>query len=131
MEKCMNPWYSPVSKAVCSSLIIIQLSGEKEKYKEVCQRPTVWEWGMGSLLNYVCYRENELFFIEWKLMPRAMRTKGVPRGCAGFVQHVADLLNSPVIAEVSEGLNHTDLWKIYLQAVTEQWFQATFGSGTS
>lgn len=86
---------------------------------------------MGSLLNYVCYRENELLFIEWKLPPCAMRTKGVPRGCTGFMQHVAELLNSLVIAEESEGLNHTDLWKIYLQVVSEQWFQATFGSGSS
>lgn len=58
-------------------------------------------------------------------------TKGVPTGCAGFMQHVAELLNSLVTAAESEGLNHTALWKIYLQVVTEQWFQATFGSGSS
>lgn len=77
---------------------------------------------MGSLLNYVCYGENKVLFVEGQLPPCSMRTKWVAGGCAGFTQHVA---------EVSEGWNHTCLWKRNLSAVMEQWCSATFGSGSS
>lgn len=73
----------------CMQLINNNIAEQKkEKYREV------WEWGMGSLLNYVCYGENELLFVEGQLPPCSMRTKWVAGGCAGFTQHVA---------EVSEG----------------------------
>ena len=102
---------------------------KKNTEKFVKDRPTIWEWGTGSLLNYVCYGKNKLVSMERTLPPRATRTKGVPGRCAAFTQH--ELVNSLVMADVAEGVNHTYLWKINLRAVTQQWFRTTFGSGSS
>lgn len=108
MEESVNPSCS-VSKAAHSSLIIMEIK-KKRKYREVCERPTIWEWGMGNYLNYVFYGEKWdgwCSLVLWGL-------KGHPGNEHGR------LLKSLV----SERCHQVCLWEINPWVVTDWGFRA-------